>query len=130
MKIKPRALTKSILLNLLVLFLIVYIAGPFVWVISASFQGENELLKKPPSFIPKNPTTDNYRYVFTGQVPTSYEVKGQLRSRISQEARLIAPALKNSFIIAISVIVDQPIVCHPCGLFFCTLALEVQERIL
>ncbi len=66
MKIKKRALTNSILLNLLVAILIIYIAGPFVWVISASFQGENELLKKPPSFIPKNPTTDNYRYVFTG----------------------------------------------------------------
>jgi multiple sugar transport system permease protein len=104
MSIKQRAFTKSILVNLMVIILIVYIAGPFVWVISASFQGENELLKKPPSFIPKSPTTDNYRYVFTGQVPTSYEVKGQLRSRISQEARLIAPALKNSFIIAITVL--------------------------
>ena len=101
MRIKPRFLTNSILLNLIVVLLIIYIAGPFVWVISASFQGENELLKKPPSFIPKKPTTDNYRYVFTGQVPTSYEVKGQLRSRISQEARLDSSGLKNSFIIAI-----------------------------
>ena len=89
MRKKRRTLVKTILLNLIVAILIIYIAGPFVWVISASFQGENELLKKPPSFIPKNPTTDNYRYVFTGQVPTSYEVKGQLRSRISQEARLL-----------------------------------------
>ena len=104
MHIRPGALTKSLLLNLLTIFLIVYIAGPFLWVISASFQGENELLTKPPSFIPKSPTTDNYRYVFTGQVPTSYDVKGQLRSRISQEARLIAPALNNSFLIALIVV--------------------------
>src|SRR5574338_900992 len=99
MRTNPSQLIKSVLLNLLVVLLIVYIAGPFLWVMSASFQGENELLKKPASFIPANPTTDNYRYVFTGQVPTAYEVTGQLRSRISQEARLIAPALKNSFII-------------------------------
>jgi ABC-type glycerol-3-phosphate transport system permease component len=100
----PYKIIKSIFLNLLVILLVIYIAGPFLWVISASFQGESELLRKPASFIPENPTTDNYRYVFTGQVPTSYEVTGQLRSRISQEARLIAPALKNSFIIALSVL--------------------------
>lgn len=104
MRIRTGALTKSFLLNLLTIFLIIYIAGPFLWVISASFQGENELLTKPPSFIPKSPSIENYRYVFTGQVPQSYEVKGQLRSRISQEARLIAPALKNSFLIAIIVL--------------------------
>jgi multiple sugar transport system permease protein len=118
MRIKPRALTKSILLNLIVAVLIIYIAGPFVWVVSASFQGENELLSKPPSFIPKNPTTDNYRYVFTGQVPTSYAVKGQLRSRISQEARLIAPALKNSFIIAIFVLIINLLFATPAAYSF------------
>ena len=104
MRIRTGAFTKSFLLNLLTIFLIIYIAGPFLWVISASFQGENELLTKPPSFIPQSPSIENYRYVFTGQVPQSYEVKGQLRSRISQEARLIAPALKNSFLIAIIVL--------------------------
>ena len=77
MRSKPRALINAILLNVVVLLLIVYIAGPFLWVMSASFQGENELLSKPPSFIPKHPTTDNYRYVFTGQVPTAYAVTGQ-----------------------------------------------------
>lgn len=121
MKIKPREITKSILLNLLVIILIVYIAGPFIWVISASFQGENALLAKPPSIIPKSPTTDNYRYVFTGQVPTSYEVKGQLRSRISQEARLIAPALKNSFIIAIAVLIINLLFATPAAYSFARL---------
>lgn len=112
---------KSIFLNLLVILLIIYIAGPFLWVMSASFQGENELLKKPASFIPKNPTTDNYRYVFTGQVPTAYEVTGQLRSRISQEARLIAPALKNSFIIALSVLVINLLFATPAAYAFARL---------
>jgi multiple sugar transport system permease protein len=121
MRIKSRALGNSILLNLLVVVLIIYIVGPFVWVISASFQGENDLLRKPPSIIPQNPTVDNYRYVFTGQVPTSYEVKGQLRSRISQEARLIAPALKNSFIIAIVVLGINLIFATPAAYAFARL---------
>src|SRR5512142_2682755 len=121
MTMKTRSLAKSVALNLLVLLLIIYIAGPFLWVMSASFQGENELLKKPPSFIPKNPTTDNYRYVFTGKVPTSYEVTGQLRSRISQEARLIAPALKNSFIIAFSVLMINLLFATPAAYAFARL---------
>jgi multiple sugar transport system permease protein len=121
MKIKPRALAKSVLLNSLVLLLIIYIAGPFIWVISASFQGENDLLRKPPSIIPKNPIIDNYRYVFTGQVPSSYEVKGQLRSRISQEARLIAPALKNSFIIALAVLFINMVFATPAAYSFARL---------
>jgi multiple sugar transport system permease protein len=105
-------------INLVIIILIIYILGPFLWMAVASFQGENELLKHPPSIIPKNPTTDNYRYVFTGQVPTSYEVKGQLRSRISQEARLIAPALKNSFIVAIIVLVVNLLLGTPAAYSF------------
>jgi len=95
--------TEAILLNSLALLLIVFIVGPLVWVAVASIQGENELLRRPPRIIPQNPTLDNYNYVFTGKIPTAYEVKGQLRSRISQEARLIPLALKNSFIVATSV---------------------------
>jgi multiple sugar transport system permease protein len=96
---------ESLGLNALALVLIVFIVGPLFWVVVASIQGENELLRQPPRIIPQNPTLDNYNYVFTGKIPTAYEVKGQLRSRISQEARLIPPALKNSFIVATSVMV-------------------------
>jgi multiple sugar transport system permease protein len=102
---KMQRLISTIVLNLLVILLIVYVVGPLVWVVVASIQGENELLRQPPRIIPQNPTLDNYNYVFTGKIPTAYEVRGQLRSRISQEARLIAPALRNSFIVAISVMV-------------------------
>ncbi len=105
MTVLTRRKVNGFLTNLAALLVIIYIVGPFLWVAIASFQGENELLRKPPSFIPQNPTLDNYNYVFTGKIPTAYEVKGQLRSRISQEARLIAPALKNSFIVALLVTV-------------------------
>ncbi len=100
MKSKTRQYVSRGLLNAVAVRLIVFVLGPFLWVLVASLQGENELLKHPPSVIPQNPTLDNYNYVFTGKIPQSYEVKGQLRSRISQEARLIAPALKNSFVVA------------------------------
>lgn len=100
-----KKLFSSAFLNFLALLLIIFIVGPLIWVAVASIQGENELLRQPPRIIPENPTLDNYNYVFTGEIPTDYEVKGQLRSRISQEARLIPFALKNSFIVATSVMV-------------------------
>jgi multiple sugar transport system permease protein len=103
MNTKLKKSFSNLLLNIIAFLLIIYIVGPLFWVAVASFQGENELLRKPPRIIPENPTLDNYNYVFTGEIPTDYEVKGQLRSRISQEARLIPQALKNSFIVASTV---------------------------
>jgi len=115
---KTKRQVKLVFANLAILLLIVYIGGPFVWMAVASIQGENELLRRPQRIIPQNPTLDNYNYVFTGKIPQSYEVKGQLRSRISQEARLIAPALKNSFIVAISVMLINLLLGTPAAYTF------------
>lgn len=100
---KSKRTIRSVFLNFIGVILFVFIVGPLFWVGVASIQGENELLRQPPRIIPQNPTLDNYNYVFTGKIPTAYEVRGQLRSRISQEARLIPQALRNSFIVAVSV---------------------------
>lgn len=104
MNAKLKEKINSLVLNFLALLLIIFIVGPLFWVAVASIQGESELLRKPQRIFPKNPTLENYNYVFTGKIPTAFEVKGQLlRSRISQEARLIPAALKNSFIVAAAV---------------------------
>jgi multiple sugar transport system permease protein len=103
---KTKDRLNSFILNLIALMLIVLIVGPLLWVAIASIQGESELLRKPQRIVPQNPTLDNYNYVFTGKIPTATEVIGQgNRSRISQEARLIPAALKNSFVVATSVMV-------------------------
>lgn len=124
MSVKAKRCIRVILLNLLALFLIIFIIAPFLWMVIASFQGENELLKRPPSLIPQNPTLDNYNYVFTGKIPQTYEVKGQLRSRISQEARLIAPALKNSFIVAGSVMLINLLIATPAAYTFARISFK------
>ncbi len=124
MNIKAKRQLRIFLLNLLALILIIFIIAPFLWMAIASFQGENELLKRPPSLIPQNPTLDNYNYVFTGKIPQTYEVKGQLRSRISQEARLIAPALKNSFIVAGSVMLINLLFATPAAYTFARISFK------
>jgi len=113
----PRHAVRSLLLNLAAIVLIIFVVGPFLWVAIASLQAENDLLHRPPSVI-QHPTLDNYNYVFTGKIPSSYEVKGQLRSRITQEARMIAPALGNSFIVALSVLVINVLLGTPAAYTF------------
>jgi multiple sugar transport system permease protein len=104
MNAKTKQKINSFVLNFLALLFIIFIVGPLIWVAVASIQGESELLRKPQRVFPENPTLDNCNYVFTGKIPTTLEVKGQtIRSRISQEARLIPAALKNSFIVATAV---------------------------
>lgn len=117
MGLKKRTLN-LILLNLLALLLLIFIVAPFLWVAIASFQGEVELLSRPPHLIPQNPTLDNYNYVFTGKIPEAYEVKGQVRSRISEDARKIAPALKNSFIVAGTIMLINLLIATPAAYTF------------
>lgn len=101
MRVKIRKMIKPVALNSVAILLLIFIVGPLLWVAIASIQGEKELLRQPTRFIPQNPTLDNYEYVFTGKIPTDLDVIGSsLRSRISQEARLIPAALKNSFLVA------------------------------
>jgi multiple sugar transport system permease protein len=119
-----RRAARAFILNLAAVVLIIFVAGPFLWVVVASLQGENDLLKRPPSVL--RPTLDNYNYVFTGKIPTSYEVKGQLRSRITQEARLIAPALGNSFIVALSVMAINLVLGTPAAYTFSRLRFKAR----
>jgi len=123
MGLKKRTLN-LILLNLLALLLLIFIVAPFLWVAIASFQGEVELLSRPPHLIPQNPTLDNYNYVFTGKIPEAYEVKGQLRSRISEDARKIAPALKNSFIVAGTIMVINLLIATPAAYTFARMSFK------
>jgi multiple sugar transport system permease protein len=77
---------------------------PFLWALSASFQTESAVVRRPPSWVPTPLSAENYRYVFTGEVPQAYEARGLIRSPITQEARLLPWGLRNSFVIATSVV--------------------------
>jgi multiple sugar transport system permease protein len=86
------------------LVLAVAILLPFLWALSASLQTESELFERPPHWLPQPATTENYKYVFTGDVPQAYEVRGLLRSPVTQEARTLPEGLRNSFIVAFFVV--------------------------
>jgi multiple sugar transport system permease protein len=86
------------------LVLALMILVPFLWALSASLQTESALFERPPHWIPDPATTENYNYVFTGEVPQAYEVRGLLRSPVTQEARTLPEGLRNSFVVAFFVV--------------------------
>jgi multiple sugar transport system permease protein len=99
-----RVLFKA-LLTALGLVLAVVILLPFVWAFSASLQTETAIVRRPPDWIPQPASVENYRYVFTGEVPSAYAVRGLLRSPITQEARVLPWGLRNSLTVAVGVVI-------------------------
>ncbi len=91
-----------VVLYALAVALLIYILGPFVWLLSASFQTDIALFQQPPEWIPDPFLTDNYRYVFTGEIPGEQGI-GAVAS-FTQEARRIPRSLGNSLIVALAVL--------------------------
>ncbi len=44
---------------------LVLLVGPFLWMLLGSFRPDRELKEVPPSWLPQDPTFDNYRTLFT-----------------------------------------------------------------
>jgi len=102
--------------------LIVYTLGPFLWLVSSSFQTESEIVSVPPHWIPRHPTFDNYKAIFgaTDRVVT-YETRKQSHDMsrgvgfIPETAKNLLPALRNSFLVAVAVVVLNLLVAIPAG---------------
>lgn len=52
---------------LLLMVVLVIVLGPFIWMVTGSLKGNNEVLSFPPSFVPEVPRFDNYVEVFRYQ---------------------------------------------------------------
>lgn len=95
-----------ITLYILIILLGVYILAPFGWIFVSSFRPERDLFHVPPQWVPRRVTLGNYDYVFTGKIPEGFAIRGGgLTARISEKARYILPGLKNSSIVAVSVMI-------------------------
>lgn len=91
-----------VVLYLLAVGLVIWILGPFVWLVSASLQTDVALFRQPPSWVPDPILLDNYRYVFTGELPREQGIGAV--AAFTQEARRIPRSLGNSFVVAIAVL--------------------------
>lgn len=80
--------------------LAVFWFGPFVLVVIGSVIPEGNLLSFPPDWFASPPFLGNYAYIFTGEIPQTYEQRGALRSMISTEVRYVPQTILNSFLVA------------------------------
>lgn len=94
---------KQVFLWVVSILLGIWLIGPVLWIVDASFQLDNEIFSKPPHWIPQNPTLDNYKYIITRVPPPAYALgeAAQMGHKASGEALAAIPALKNSFIVSL-----------------------------
>lgn len=83
---------------------LVFALAPVAWVALSGLLPAVAIIDQPPQWFRYGLIDDNFKYIFTGEVPQSYEVGGQLRKMISQEVRAVPRAALNSAIIAVAVL--------------------------
>jgi multiple sugar transport system permease protein len=95
-----------------------YVLAPVVWMVSSSFQPETEITSVPPHWIPHAPTLENFRAIFTTPEETvTYETRRRgdpaTGKFIPSTAKNLLPAMGNSLIVAVAVVVLNLLVAVP-----------------
>ena len=57
----PKRSRASIVLYVLLTLGLIAMVAPFVWMVLGSFKPQAEFLRLPPTWLPEQPTTDNYQ---------------------------------------------------------------------
>ena len=96
----------------------VFSAAPVILSFLASIVPDQGIFSYPPDWFGFGVTLDNYRYIFTGELPAVYQVEGANRSMISDAARQVPMALLNSMIVAGSVALVNLVLGAPAAFAF------------
>jgi multiple sugar transport system permease protein len=113
---------RRLVIALFSIVLLLYTLGPFLWLLSSSFQSETEIVSRPPHWIPHHPTLDNYKAIFgASERVVTYENRRRAHDMsrgvgfIPETAKNLLPALRNSLVVAVSVVVLNLLVAIPAG---------------
>jgi len=98
-----RGAVGRILLYLAAMTVFLFSAGPVVLSLLGSVIPDRALFSFPPDWFSSGLTLDNFRYIFTGEIPSSYEVRGAMRGMISDAARQVPDSMVNSTVVALGV---------------------------
>ncbi|MBV8168266.1 MAG: carbohydrate ABC transporter permease [Alphaproteobacteria bacterium] len=98
--------------------MLVYILGPVCWMVSSSFQNEAEITSVPPHWIPDKPTLRNFEAIIERPSATvTYESRSRIDpvsgGYIPSTARNLLPAMGNSLIVAVMVVLLNLLVGVP-----------------
>jgi multiple sugar transport system permease protein len=110
-------LLRGMVLTAASLLLLAYVLAPVFWLLSSSMQTEREIVSIPPHWIPDQPTLQNFKAIFlTGlgyAQPTPAGADPTSGGFIPSVAGNLLPAMANSFIVAICVVVLNLVVGAP-----------------
>jgi len=106
------------LLYLAALALFAFSAGPVFLSLLGSVIPDQALFSFPPHWFGRGFTFDNYRYIFTGELPRSYEIRGANRGMISDAARQVPGSMVNSMLVALAVMAVNVVLGAPAAYAF------------
>jgi multiple sugar transport system permease protein len=113
---------RRVLIALFSMVLLLYTLAPFLWLLSSSFQSETEIVSRPPHWIPHHPTLDNYKALFgASERVVTYENRRRAHDMsrgvgfVPETAKNLLPALRNSFVVAVLVVILNLLVAIPAG---------------
>ena len=106
------------LLYLAALALFLFSAGPVFLSLLGSVIPDQALFSFPADWFGRGFTYDNYRYIFTGELPRSYEIRGANRGMISDAARQVPGSMVNSMAVALAVMAVNVVLGAPAAYAF------------
>jgi ABC-type glycerol-3-phosphate transport system permease component len=98
--------------------ILLFSGGPVLLSLYGSLVPDRILLSPDKSLFTEGPNFESYQYVFTGQLPASYEWETANRAMISDAARQVPQALGNSMINALAAMVLNLILGAPAAFIF------------
>jgi len=92
---------KPILIYLAAVVALIYIVGPFSWIVISSFMTREEAMSVPPHWIPQEPTLMNYQAYYDADVLEN--MREERRMTVGSVAQRVPLALRNSIVVSFSV---------------------------
>jgi ABC-type glycerol-3-phosphate transport system permease component len=98
--------------------ILAFSGGPVLLSLYGSLVPDRVLLSKDKNILTEGPSLESYRYVFTGELPDSYNAEGANRAMISDAARQVPRALLNSSLNALAAMLLNIILGAPAAFIF------------
>jgi ABC-type glycerol-3-phosphate transport system permease component len=119
-------MTRRIVIYPAAILLSLFCVGPVALSLFASVVPDQAIFSFPPNWFGYEPTFDNYRYVFTGQLPAAYLTAGANRQMISDAARQVPGSMLNSMVVALGVMAVNVLLGAPAAYAFARLRFRWQ----
>lgn len=120
-------LAERTLVHLAALLLFAFAAGPVLLAAVGSVVPDRVLFDPDRSILDGGASLENYRYIFTGELPSAYMAEGANRGMISDAARQVPGALWNSAQIALSVMALNLVLGAPAAFAFARMAFPAKK---